>query len=590
MLESLGPRGPDALGAMRWDKGLAVTQDAAPNALLHTRLAIIDPRPEANQPMSNARGDVWLSYNGEVYDWSADRDLLTASGVQFHTRSDTEFILHAYEHWGIDFVQRLRGMFALAILDLRKHALYVVRDRLGLKPVVYSHGAQGFAFASVVRALIPWLPPDKRTLSPQGIDAYLAHRYLPAPMTIMKDVMRLPAAHHLRYDLASRELEITEYWRPEPSSEPWLATLDAAVRMRTVADRPLGVLLSSGIDSSTIACRLNAMRLPAVQTFTAAFSDPSRDESALAGRIASQLGLPNLAVPMPDSIGGGFDRLIADLDEPFADPSSVPTWYLGREVSRHVKVVLSGDGGDELFGGYKRYQKHARTGWRRGISLGWLKPAATLSSGAWPRLLDELRLDWRAAYVLRFSGFMPRERMFLQPDLVPRAHYWRMPSDDQRSPLETLLEIDRLNYLPEYILRKSDLCLMAHGVELRAPMLDHRFVASVLAMPPAQRFTRPAKKALQPALAPLGNLDVFAGKKRGFSPPIGPWLRNDLAPRIHGLAVRLDQLTSGQLERERVEHFLHAWAANRKSLDEQVFQLLVLDESLAQLTRLARAH
>jgi asparagine synthase (glutamine-hydrolysing) len=205
-------------------------------------------------------------------------------------------------------------------------------------------------------------------------------------------------------------------------------------------------------------------------------------------------------------------------------------------------------------------------------------------------MLDELRLDWRAAYVLRFSGFMPRERIFLQPGLAPRAHYWRMPANKHRSPLETLLEIDRLNYLPEYILRKSDLCLMAHGVELRAPMLDHRFVASVLSLPMAERFTQPAKKALAPALAPLGDLDVFGGKKRGFNPPLGPWLETDLSTRIDGLAQRLEHVTSGQLARERVDRVLEAWRRGRKSLDEQVFQLLVLDESLAQLAQLARQH
>ena len=494
MMAALRQRGPDAEHTRFWDAALQPTTAAAPNALLHTRLSIIDPRPDADQPMANATGDVWIAYNGEVYDWAADAQTLQAAGYVFRTRSDTELILHAYEHWGIDCVSRLRGMFAFAILDLRQRALYVVRDRLGLKPVVYAHRDDGFAFASTTRALLPWLPGEARAFSVEGIDAYLAHRTIPAPRTIFSSIARLPPAHWLRYDLASGRVETHEYWRPEPSAEPWLATLDAAIRMRTVADRPLGVFLSSGVDSSAIACRLAAMNFNRLQTFTAAFPGTPFDESGLARATADRLGFPNLAVDMPEGIAADFERLVADLDEPFADPSSVPTWYLARETTRHVKVVLGGDGGDELFGGYKRYAKHLRTRWRRGLVVpGWRAPAA-IGGGGWQRAIEELRLDWRAAYVLRFSGFTPGERAFLAPEAAPHAHYWRMPAaggDD----LPALLEIDRLNYLPDYILRKADLCTMAHGLEMRAPFLDHRFVGAVNALPQAIRFTTPAPPA-----------------------------------------------------------------------------------------------
>ena len=214
MMAALRRRGPDAEHALLWTPGFERTDGAAPNGLLHTRLSIIDPRPEADQPMGNERGDVWIAYNGEVYDWAGDAQALKATGRRFRTRSDTEFILHAYEHWGIDFVHRLRGMFALAILDLPRRALYVVRDRLGLKPVVYAHRSEGFAFASTVRALLPWLPRDARAFSPEGIDAYLAHRTIPAPRTVFAAMSRLPPAHWLRYDLATGHVTTREYWRP----------------------------------------------------------------------------------------------------------------------------------------------------------------------------------------------------------------------------------------------------------------------------------------------------------------------------------------------------------------------------------------
>jgi asparagine synthase (glutamine-hydrolysing) len=588
MLNALRQRGPDAERVQAWDADFRPASLPAPNALLNTRLAIIDPRPEADPPIANDAGDIWVTYNGEVYDWSADAAVLRNEGFHFRTRSDTEFILHAYEHWGIDFLPRLRGMFAIAICDLRRRVIFVIRDRLGLKPVVYVHRKDGFAFASTVRAVLPWLPTDARAFSPSGLDAYLAHRTIPAPRTAFANIARLPPAHYLRYDLDTGNASTIEYWRPEPSPEPWLPTFDAAIRMRTVADRPLGLFLSSGVDSSAIACRLAAMSFQGLQTFTAAFSGTSFDESEDAKRTAQTLGLSNRAIPMNLRITEDFERIIADLDEPFADPSSVPTWYLSREATRHVKVVLGGDGGDELFAGYKRYAKHMRTSWRQGLRLRHARPPAGISGNAWQRLVEELRLDWASAYVLRFSGFTPGERLFLAPHYDAQPHYWRMPPGPSAVTLETLLEIDRLNYLPDYILRKADLCTMAHGLEMRAPFLDHHFVAAVLGLPSAMRFTAPAKEIFAQVLDPLGGDDPLRRKKRGFNPPIEGWLREDLSPRLGGLGERLQNTTSGQLAGHRIDALIAAWTGGENRFAEQVLQLVILDESLAQLANLAR--
>jgi asparagine synthase (glutamine-hydrolysing) len=587
MLAALRRRGPDAEHAVFWDAGFRRSDAPGPNALLHTRLSIIDPRPLADQPMSNAAGDVWIAYNGEVYDWAAAARELEAAGYGFRTRSDTEFILHAYEHWGSDCLSRLRGMFAIAILDLRRQALFLARDRLGLKPIVYAARDDGFAFGSTVRSLLPWLPPDARRTSYEAVDAYLAHRTIPAPRTILDGVLRLPPAHWLRHDLRTGRTTLGEYWRPAPTADDWLATFDAAIRMRTVADRPLGLFLSSGIDSSAIACRLAAMGFNRLRSFTAAFPGTTFDESELAGRAAARLGMPHLDVPIPQGVAADFGSIVADLDEPFADPSSVPTWYLARETTRHVKVVLGGDGGDEMFGGYKRYAKHLRTRWRRGLVLPALAAPKGIGGGGWQRLVEELRLDWRAAYVLRFSGLTPGERAWLAPEATPRPHYWRLPPAGGPDDLSTLLEIDRLNYLPDYILRKADLMTMAHGLELRAPFLDHRFVGALVGLPPQQRFTVPAKRLLVPAMAALGDLDPFAQKKRGFNPPIAGWLHGDLAPRLPGLGQRLAGLTGGLLDPRRVDGFVAAWK-KRPALGEQLLQLLILDESLAQIAALAR--
>ena len=218
----------------------------------------------------------------------------------------------------------------------------------------------------------------------------------------------------------------------------------------------------------------------------------------------------------------------------------MPTWYLARETTRHVKVVLGGDGGDELFGGYKRYAKHLRTRWRRGLVLSGLKAPAAIGGRGWQRLAEELRLDWRAAYALRFSGLTPGERAFLAPEYEPPPHYWRMPVEDGKADLSTLLEIDRLNYLPAYILRKADLCTMAHGLEMRAPFLDHRFVAAVLALPEGERFTTPSRQIFAPVLSPLADREPFTRKKRGFNPPIAGVARRGprAAARRTGFATR----------------------------------------------------
>jgi asparagine synthase (glutamine-hydrolysing) len=586
MLAALRPRGPDAEHSVYWTQDLRRTESSASNALLHTRLAIIDPRPEANQPMANEAGDIWINYNGEVYDWASDALSLAADGFPFRTHSDTEFILHAYERWGIDCISRLRGMFAIGIVDLRRRVVYVIRDRLGLKPVVYAHLSDGFAFASTVRALLPWLPRDARGLSAEGIDAYLAHRTIPAPRTVFTNIARLPAAHYLRYDMSTGSLTEHEYWRPEASTEPWLPTLDAAVRMRTVADRPLGLFLSSGVDSSALACRLSAGGFSGLRSFTAAFPGTEYDESADARLTAERLGFPNSTIEIPTTVADTFDRIVADMDEPFADPSCVPSWHLARETAPHVRVVIGGDGGDELFAGYKRYAKHLRTRWRRALSLPWLRAPSAIGSNGWQRLVDELRLDWRSAYMLRFSGLMPRQRLYLEPDLNARAHYWRMPEKADLADINTLLEIDRLNYLPEYILRKGDLCTMAHGLELRAPFLDHRVFNCVQGLSPAERFTTPPKLILSEALSPVSDLGLLSQKKRGFNPPIRHWLQTDLQPRLPGLGSRLTRLTSGQLLAPRVEAFVGSWRRGSNRLGEQLLLLLILDESLRQLETL----
>ena len=586
MLAALVPRGPDASHACFFANDGQLSETPREHALLHARLSIIDPRPLADQPMGSSDGRYWLCYNGEVYGWEAAAQQLAAS-APFRTRSDTEFILRGAEAWGLQgLLPQLTGMFAFALIDWQTRELTLVRDRFGKKPLLWWSDGRSLAFASTLRGLLPALPPTARKLSAAGLDAYLAHRYVPAPRSIVDNVQRLPAGHLLRWSLDGGPVRI-EPWYPasdaaDQPAEDWLAALDQAIARRCVADRPVGLFLSGGIDSSVIANRLVAQG-QCFEAFTAAFPGSQFDETAFAASLCQRLGLPHRVVEVPRQIRDDFPAIVAALDEPFADPSAIPLWYLARETTRHVKVVLGGDGGDELLAGYKRYAKHLRSAARGSWCWPQSRVPALLRPSKWQRLREEIAQPWALAYALRFSGMAQSQRRALQPLQALPANYWQMPEATAASPLVRLLAIDQVNYLPEYILRKGDLATMAHGLELRAPLLDHHFVAAVRNLPAHVRFTQPPKHLLAAALPPDIAETLFQGKKRGFNPPLTHWLQTDLAERYSGLGQRLADASHGQLDALAVNAFVDLYQSGCHDLAENVLQLLVLDESLSQL-------
>lgn len=589
-LTALASRGPDAQGWVAWSRQdttwqVAETLAGSSAAMLHTRLSIMDTRAIANQPMQAPGRNIWICYNGEIYDWQAEAECLTHQGVRFNSHSDTEFILQAYLQWGFEAtLEKMRGMFALSIVDLEQQKLYCARDRFGLKPLLYHYDGQQFAYGSVLCALAPLLTSQNLRLNPAAIDAYLAHRYIPAPMTVYQNVQRLENGHSLELDLRTMALKKRQYWQPEAKPGDFEELLEQAIRVRTVADRPIGVFLSSGVDSSAIVCHLQDQAFENIHAFTAAFPGSNMDESQRAEQIAKRIGLPHSRIEVPRSISADFDRIVADLDEPFADPSAFPTWYLAREASKTVKVVLSGDGGDELFAGYKRYAKHMRSAFRRNWSLPLLPLKANLDFKGKDKLFSECRLTWQDAYALRFSGFSINQRLaLLTPDYQAQAHYWRNEADPPTDSLKALLEVDRNNYLPEYILRKTDLTTMAHGLEARAPLLDHHLYETVLALDDAKRFTQPAKSIFDNSLARLGELNPLQDKKRGFNPPLSQWLDDDLAERRDGLGQRLQQQSDGLLKADAIDDLAYRYYQGNRSYAEQLLQLLILDCSLQQL-------
>jgi asparagine synthase (glutamine-hydrolysing) len=569
--------------------------------LVHTRLSIRDLSERGSQPMCNEDRSVWLVYNGEIYGWEADRKLLEAAGHKFQSETDTEFIIHGYEEWGEAVLDRMRGMFAFVLIDFRKQTLLGARDRVGKKPLFYTCGKAGVAFASTVKALTLIFPPGAFGLSADAVDAFLAHRYIPAPLSIFEGIRKLPPATKLTLSLADPEttLKLTEYWHPQPitsrADELW-PTFQESIRLRLASDRPLGLFLSSGIDSQCVAKGLVAIgQKDLLRAYTAAFPEsPEMNEGPAASAFAQQLGLKhtNLDVRLESD-----DALTAiqSLDEPFADPSALPTWALCREATRHVKVALTGDGGDELFAGYKRYYAHLRSAKWNVLRTDARQRVPTIGarnystrktfSGRMRRLLLERRLSWEDSYVLRFSGLDPTTRAFLQPERekLP-ANYWRMPGAPA-SRLEWMLECDRLNYLPEYILKKSDACGMAHGLELRSPLLDQAFFQRVLGLRREERFTTPPKGIMRGWLSHAGREARAPRRKMGFNPPLKEWFATARwQEEFRELPLRLSEATSGQLEASAIASVVRGYFRGELG-EETIWQLIVLRRSIEHLSR-----
>ena len=575
-------RGPDVQSYVTWDGNGNRVSDNPVTALIHTRLSIRDLNARANQPMSDASGQVWICYNGEVYGWEEDKSQLESEGYAFYSNSDTEYILNAYLRYGKDFLKKLRGMFAFCILDLRINKAFLARDRMGQKPLYYSMYDENFVFGSTFRSVWTLIEDSQKKLNPCAIDAYLAHRYIPAPQTLCKNVFKLENGHFLEWDLGSKTLNKGSYWNPyESSTGDWKEIFPESVNLRTASDRPVGVFLSGGVDSTAIASILSQHGHKDITAFTASFGDSRFDESHTAKKTANELGLPIREIKIPADISlKMFDKIVDDIDEPFADPSSFPTWLLCRETAKHVTVVLGGDGGDELFAGYKRYKKHLKSAWKGNLKL----PGSPFSNtdNKYGKIFSEMKMSWEDAYSLRFSGFSPSQRQALIPNLEGRKNtYWRsgqLQIQEDKKPLGKLLNNDYANYLPEYILKKGDLCSMAHGLELRCPFMDHNLFASLQNMPEEQRFSTPAKQALAQISPQVDH--VFHLKKKGFNPPLTHWLKDSWKARYPGLGTRLSSKTKGLICADGADKLISSYLDGRESLAERVLQLLILDRVL----------
>jgi asparagine synthase (glutamine-hydrolysing) len=540
MADALVHRGPDDCGV--WESA-----DGA-IALSHRRLSIIDLSPLGRNPMS-WDGRLWITFNGEVYNFRELRRELEADGCRFRSQTDTEVVLAAYDRWGVEALDRLAGMFAFALWDAPRRRLWLVRDRVGKKPLYYSELQGALRFASEIKALLAdrGLPRD---LDSDALGLYLRYGYVPSPYSIYRSVRKLPPAHYLLWEHG--RTTVRRYWDPlhfvggrrtisEPDAERELdERLSLAVRQRLISDVPLGGFLSGGVDSSLIVALMKEQSESRVRTFTIRFQNPKFNEADHAAAVARHLGTEHHEETCDEGqMLSVVDRLVDMFDEPFADSSAVPTFLVSRIARHFATVALSGDGGDELFFGYPRYKFYALAAGVLAVPRP-VKRAAALGADRLPtrrlkRIAAVLRSDetdgyggfvswWSPSEIVQLIGRPPLSGPLYADALARLGHLSR----DDRGGL-----LDLVSYLPEDILTKVDRASMAVSLEVRAPLLDHRVIEFALGLPASlKKRRRTTKWLLRQLLYKRVPRELIERPKMGFGVPLGDWFRGPLREPI----------------------------------------------------------
>ena len=596
MDEALRHRGPDDNGQL-FD---------GPCALGMRRLSIID-LSGGHQPIASEDRSAWVVFNGEIYNHVALRRDLERRGHRFRTASDTEVIVHLYEERGDRFPEALRGMFAIALWDRRRRALTLARDRLGIKPLYYADTPSGLVFASELGALAahPWV---ERTVDGPALSHYLTFGTTPLDRAILRGARKLEAGSVLRFEGSAPS--VRRYWDLRPAARPApplaeaaievRALLDDAVRSHLVADVPVGAFLSGGIDSATVVA-LMARAGAAPRTFSIGFCERDFDELRFARLLAAQLGTVHDEELLRDdaSLWPILDDVLRGLDEPLADPSAIPTWLVSRLAARHVKVVLSGDGGDEVFGGYDHYPQalaEARRfdrlpdAARRALSA----VSAMLPDGApgkrWLRHAAQpprLRfLDGESLFPgdLKARLVAPAFASSLGPLAAPLDQRSRLYAGAPGDALGRLLYLDAMTYLPLDILTKVDRMSMAHSLEVRPPLLDAPLVEAVAALPSRLKVHGGVRKVLlKQAVRGLVPDAIIDRPKRGFGVPLRHWLRGPLGEVARAILTDRRTRERGLLEPRAVAALLDEHRSGRRDQSLAIWGLLVLEVWLRRM-------
>ncbi len=603
LTDALAHRGPDGRG----------THVAGNVGLGHRRLAILDLSESAAQPMVGP-GGCTLVFNGEIYNFAEERARLRAKGVTFRSTGDTEVLLKMYEDEGPACVARLRGMFAFAVHDPKRNVLFLARDRFGKKPLKYFRQGATFAFASELKALRA-LPECPGGIDRAAVLRYLTLMYVPSPDTGFEGIRKLPAAHALTLDLATGTETIERYWTPpvpravERSEEEWIERIDAAfteaVRLRMVADVPVGAFLSGGIDSGAVVATMAALSGKPVETFSIGSGDPRMNELPDALLTAKKFGTNHHPIVVEPNLPDMLPELARSYEEPFADPSSIPTMLVAREARKHVTVALNGDGGDENFGGYVRYRIAAFADrWSRvpgpvhslveaGASLFHLLRRDTFSMRCL-RFERGMRLPESARYLETLSFFSEAEvRQLLRPGVAPvptgRWYAERVREAEARGggdPVRRAMHRDYDTYLADDLLPKVDIATMHASLEARSPFLDTNLMELTAGLPTDMLIRGGVRKWIQRKWL-SGTLpdDIVWKKKRGFRIPLDTWFRGPLASWVDERLLSAPHAFCELFDRVAVERFLKTYRGSRMDLSDHVWALLWLAEWMEQYTR-----
>lgn len=584
-------RGPDDQGVML-KPGVALGM---------RRLSIID-LAGGHQPISGEDGSVTIVFNGEIYNFLELKPQLEARGHRFTTHSDTEAIVHAYEEFGPECLQHLRGMFALAIWDERARRLFIARDRVGKKPLYYTTTPKGtLVFGSELKALLEH-PDVVKELDPEALDAYLTLGYVPDPLSIFRDIHKLAPGHYLTF--SDGVVSVKPYWDFDLSSDQSMSEsdcleelrklLDESVRLRLISDVPLGAFLSGGIDSSTVVAMMARHMGQPVKTFSIGFHEDSYNELKYARLTAEKFATDHHEFFVTPDICAIVDELVWHFDEPFADSSAIPTYMVSKLAREHVTVILSGDGGDELFAGYTRYVIDRK---REGFGLlpkplreRVMRPISQhLPHATWgrnylhnvsldpiSRYLDSVSvftsLNRKSLYTSEFSNKLGRtsyvSRLF--QDLVNKVY-----SDE---PLNRLLYVDSKTYLPGDILTKVDRMSMAVSLEARAPLLDHKLIEFVTRIPASLKLAGlETKYLLKKAVKDLVPSEILDRPKQGFGVPIQEWINQQLRSRLRETLTEPRTRHRGYIDPRYIDVLLDEHERGRRDHSTGLWALFMLE-------------
>jgi asparagine synthase (glutamine-hydrolysing) len=581
-------RGPDSDGLFL----------RGPVALAARRLSIID-LDGGDQPIANEDGSVVVVQNGEIYNYRELKRDLEHRGHRFATECDTEVLVHLYEEHGESFVERLRGMFAVALWDQSEQRLLLARDRFGIKPLYYRLAGGTISFASELKAMLEQ-PGFSRAIDPRAVAAYLAFNSVPAPLTIFAEARKLPPGHLLSW--RGGEIRLARYARPEPvpadrvrdGEEAELAAelrevLRDSIRAHLVSDVPVGVLLSGGIDSGGITALAAAESGEALRTFSIGFEESGFDELSRARLVARRFATDHHELVLrPDAVDL-LPKLVESFDEPFGDSSALPTYLVSQLAAGEVKVAMSGEGGDELFGGYYTYVAD-----RLAPRVGRLATLAAPLVEALPSNDRKVGFDYKAKRFVRAASLPPLERhhawkeifsaqrrralMGANPGWDPVDLYRERYAETRGAePLARMQDVDLGIYLVDDLLVKTDRLSMAHSLELRVPFLDQRVAEFALALPDRLKVRGFAKKRLlRRALAPMLPKEIVRGRKQGFSIPLASWLRGPLEPFARDVLSPATLERQGLLDPAAVAPLLDSHCSGREDLSRQLWGLMAL--------------